>query len=224
MKYAILIDGDFFLRRYRYLNKKEKGFDPYDAVTIADNMHKCVLRHNDYKGDNEKYSLYRIFYYDCYPLTKKVHNIVTKKSIDFSKTKVAEFRMKFFEELKKKRKVALRLGILKDTNEWVLKRGVLKDLLNGTKEIKDVAEEDVEFKVSQKRVDMKIGIDIASLTYKNHVDRIILISGDSDFVPAAKIARREGIDFILDNMGSNIDPALHEHIDGMRSVFEYKKK
>ena len=46
---------------------------------------------------------------------------------------------------------------------------------------------------------------------------IILISGDSDFVPAAKQARREGIDFILDPMRSPIKEDLFEHIDGMRT-------
>ena len=32
----------------------------------------------------------------------------------------------------------------------------------------------------QKGVDLKIGIDIASLAYKKLVDQIVLISGDSD--------------------------------------------
>ena len=71
--------------------------------------------------------------------------------------------------------------------------------------------------VSQKGVDMRIGIDIASLAFKKQVDQIILISGDSDFVPAAKQARREGIDFILDSMRSPIKEDLFEHIDGMRT-------
>jgi uncharacterized LabA/DUF88 family protein len=44
-----------------------------------------------------------------------------------------------------------------------------------------------------------------------------LISADSDFVPASKLARREGIDFILDPMWATIKPELHEHIDGLRS-------
>ena len=54
----------------------------------------------------------------------------------------------------------------------------------------------------QKGVDMKIGLDIASLSYKKLVDQIVLISGDSDFVPAAKLARLEGIDFTLTPWGS----------------------
>ena len=64
---------------------------------------------------------------------------------------------------------------------------------------------------------MMIGVDIASVTFKKQVDRIILVSGDSDFVPAAKQARREGIDFILDPMRTQIKPDLFEHIDGIRT-------
>ena len=64
---------------------------------------------------------------------------------------------------------------------------------------------------------MKIGLDIASLAYQKRVDQIILIAGDSDFVPAAKHARREGIDFILDPMWHTIKPNLYEHIDGLIS-------
>ena len=55
------------------------------------------------------------------------------------------------------------------------------------------------------------------LSYKHQVDQIILISGDSDFVSASKLARREGIDFILDPLGATIKPELFENIDGLRS-------
>lgn len=65
---------------------------------------------------------------------------------------------------------------------------------------------------------MRIGLDIASLSFKCQVDQIVLVAGDADFVPAAKLARREGIDFILDPLWSNVHPSLHEHVDGVRST------
>lgn len=70
---------------------------------------------------------------------------------------------------------------------------------------------------------MKIAVDISSLSYKKLVDKIVLISGDSDFVPASKIARREGIDFILNPMGNHIDISLEEHIDGLINEKTTKK-
>ena len=121
------------------------------------------------------------------------------------------------DELKKKRKVALRLGSLKDNSNWLIYPRVTKELLSGKKALSDLKESDVYLELRQKGIDMKIGVDIASLALKKFVDTIVLISGDSDFVPAAKLARREGIDFILDPMYANVEPQLFEHIDGMES-------
>lgn len=87
----------------------------------------------------------------------------------------------------------------------------------------DLTESDFKLYVDQKGVDMKIGVDIASLAYKQQVDRIVLI-GDSDFVPAAKLARREGIDFVLDPMGNHIKDSLQEHVDGVYSRFSTESK
>ncbi|MCY4512936.1 MAG: NYN domain-containing protein, partial [Bdellovibrionales bacterium] len=93
----------------------------------------------------------------------------------------------------------------------------LKDLLEKRLAVENLTEEQVSLDFVQKGTDIKIGIDIASLALKKQVDRIILISGDSDFVPAAKLARREGIDFILDPLWQPISPSLYEHIDGLQS-------
>jgi uncharacterized LabA/DUF88 family protein len=79
-------------------------------------------------------------------------------------------------------------------------------------------ESDVMPHVRQKGVDMRIGLDIASLSFKQQVSQIVLLAGDSDFVPAAKLARREGIDFVLDPMWRSIPAGLVEHIDGLRST------
>ncbi|MBV2129135.1 NYN domain-containing protein [Rheinheimera sp. SM2107] len=70
---------------------------------------------------------------------------------------------------------------------------------------------------------MRIGIDITTLTLKQQVNQIILIAGDSDFVPAAKLARREGVDFILDPMQQPVPPKLNEHIDGLRSTYSARQ-
>ena len=161
--------------------------------------------------------LYRIFYYDCHPFDKKMHNPINNRVIDFRSTPEYKFRTELIEALKRRRKVALRLGTLKESRTWSIYPHKVKELLSGKIEAKDLAPEDVHVELRQKGIDMKIGVDIASLALKRFVDRIVLISGDSDFVPAAKLARREGIDFILDPMGADIEPSLFEHIDGLDS-------
>ena len=212
MRTAFLIDGGFFLTRFRTL---EGSKTPKQA---ARSLHAMCLEHLRKEG-RKRHQLYRIFYYDCPPLTKKVHNPVTNEAIDFSKTAMSGWRLDFFEELKRLRKVALRLGYLNDrSSQWVLHPKALKDLLAKRIAVNDLKESDVKYDVKQKGVDMRIGLDIASLAYKRLVDQIILVAGDSDFVPAAKLARREGIDFILDPMWASIRDDLHEHIDGLCSV------
>jgi uncharacterized LabA/DUF88 family protein len=82
-----------------------------------------------------------------------------------------------------------------------------------------VGERDVILGLRQKGVDMRIGLDIASMTLKHQVDTIILVTGDSDFVPAAKLARREGVEFLLDPLWQQVSDELTEHVDEVISVF-----
>jgi uncharacterized LabA/DUF88 family protein len=112
----------------------------------------------------------------------------------------------------------LRLGHLADHAEWQLKEGILKQLLDGSRTFDSLQDEDFKYATAQKGVDMRIGLDIASLSFKRQVDQVVLVAGDSDFVPAAKLARREGIDFMLDPLWHPIHPSLHEHVDGVRST------
>ncbi len=128
------------------------------------------------------------------------------------------FRSGFHNELRKLRKVALRFGRLADFGRWEIHPGPLKRLLKRQISVNELQERDLFYSVQQKGVDMRIGLDIASLAFKRQVDQIVLFAGDSDFVPAAKLARREGIDFILDPMWRAVSSDLHEHIDGLRST------
>ena len=107
---------------------------------------------------------------------------------------------------------------------WTINAKHTKPLLNGKIKISDLKDEDLTYPLNQKAVDMKVGLDIATLAFKDQVDQIILIAGDSDFVPAAKFARREGIDFILDPMMNHISQSLYEHIDGLMSIKNMLRK
>lgn len=226
---AILVDGAFFLKRYKSIYTKEEDQTPEAA---ARNLYTMCLSHltegrkeprkpsraGEQKGFTREHQLYRIFYYDCEPLKKKHHYPISKTPVDFAKSETAQFRNKFFECLKEQRKVALRMGHLSEISGWIIKPRVMKELLARKREYSSLTDNDFTLEVTQKTVDMKIGLDVASLTYKKFVDQIILVSGDSDFLPAAKLARREGVDFILDPMHKDIPSDLSEHIDGKRST------
>lgn len=113
-------------------------------------------------------------------------------SIDYAKSDQAIFRLKLFEVLRKRRSFVVRLGEVRKYRSWVLSEDAQKDLLAKKRLVDDLTDEDFAPGFRQKAVDMRIGIDIASLTLKKQANTIVLVAGDSDFVPAAKPARREG--------------------------------
>lgn len=175
------------------------------------------MRHLN-KGTGNESSLYRIFYYDCPPSTKVVYNPVTQRHVNLAKSDQYRWTTAFFNALVTKRKVALRRGEeLASSGDYTLRAGVLKDLCAGRRSVESLTDRDTRLNITQKGVDMRIGLDIASLVERNLVTQIILISGDSDFVPAAKYARRRGMDFVLDPMWQTVSPSLNEHVDGIRS-------
>lgn len=210
MKTAILIDGGFYRRRAQSL------YGEKTAEERANELETYCRRHINERHEDRK--LYRIFYYDCPPINKKVFHPFLNNQIDLGKSDLYKWTDIFLSELKKKRKFALRLGRLSEEQaSYVINPALSKKLTNGSLKIEDLTERDYILNVTQKGVDMKIGIDIASLALKKQVEQIILISGDSDFVPALKLARREGVDIVLDPMRSPIKDDLFEHIDGIRT-------
>lgn len=210
LKTAILVDGGFYRRR------AQSVFGDKTAEERAVELTNYCKRHlNTHGEDND---LYRIFYYDCAPSKKRIYHPFLKQQVDLGKTDLFEWTTTFLNELKKKRKFAIRLGKLAEEQaHYTIRPEVVKKLCNGKLNFTDLQEKDFCLEIDQKGVDMKIGLDIASMAYKQQVDQIVLISGDSDFVSAAKLARREGIDFILDPLGAAIKPDLFEHIDGLRT-------
>ncbi len=211
---AILVDGAFFLARYRKVWSER---DANDARTVAKTVFGMALEHLK-ALDRPRESLYRIFFYDCPPLEKRFVRPISGESIDFGRTPAADFRRDLHDQLRRQRKMALRLGRLAERGEWKLKYHALQQLRDGTLDSDQLGDEHFEPDMRQTQVDMKIGVDIAALSYKKLVDQIILVAGDADFIPAAMLARDEGIDFILDPMWQGIAPDLHEHIDGLQSV------
>ncbi len=217
-KTAILVDGGFYRKRSAMLWGHKS---PQDR---AKELSAYCRDHINGKDASSKRQLYRIFYYDCPPLNKKVFHPLYGKTIDFGKTELFSWANEFFDQLKKRRKFALRMGRLSEpTAAYTIKPDTIKKLYKNKKNLLELEDTDFSISIEQKGVDMKIGLDIASLAYKQQIDQIILISGDSDFVPAAKLARREGIDFILDPMWANIKPDLFEHIDGLRTPWKSSK-
>lgn len=221
MKVAVLVDAAFFVRRYKTLVPQGKT---HAGEKVADMLHGWACKHVEDDGAGhalrreQQGELYRIFVYDCPPYDGGLHLPVSRAWKNFKTTELYAFRTAFHWRLKQLRKLALRLGHLGEVKNWAMKLPVQKALLDGSRDMRSLTDDDFVLETKQKGVDMRIGVDVASLAYKRQVDRIVLVAGDADFVPAAKLARREGLDFVLDPMHAPIAHNLYEHIDGLVSM------
>ena len=227
MPTAVVIDGAFFLRRFNSAFPNLDATNPQDvatgvicmaayhvAVRVQAGSVSTATERANFRPE-ESGQLYRIFFYDCPPLTKRLHTPVGKRSIHLGSTPEATLRLAIHAQLHATRKVAVRLGRLNEKlSPWRLKpQAVDRWQADGFTPCDD----DFELDVIQKGVDMRLGLDIAAMAYKRQVDQIILVAADADFVPPAKLARREGIDVVLDPMSAHTAPDLLQHVDGVRN-------
>ena len=106
--------------------------------------------------------------------------------------------------------MALRQGEV-SVNGWALGSAALKNLTtNGARAL---TAQDFVPNMEQKGVDLRIGLDIARLSLRQLVEVIVVVTGDSDMVPAFKFARREGVRIYLDYMGHPVKRELKAHVD-----------
>ena len=220
-KVAILIDGAYFLNR---LSALRPDIDGSSAKTVADVLEALVNGHLEKLNETWQVPdcyqlLYRSFYYDAEPSERRIKTPVARKEYRHVGTAQAQFRKSLFRELRRRPSFAVRLGDVGiATPQWNLSGESRSRLLRGDASVLPLSDDDFTPALRQKGVDMRIGLDIASITLKKQADTIVLVSGDTDFVPAAKLARREGARFLLDPLGRSVPPALFEHIDDLVDV------
>jgi uncharacterized LabA/DUF88 family protein len=172
-KVVIFIDGGFLRIRARKAGKT------YNPDFIEQFALSCRT------ADEE---ILRILYYDCAPFSGTVKLPVSGASHKLSGSD------KWLEELAAKDLFAVRRGILKF-------RGFKpKKILTPVATITDA---DFIPDFEQKGVDMRIGLDIAIHSANHTVDRIVLVSNDTDCVPAVKHGRKAGLQVVLIELSNN---------------------
>lgn len=223
---AVLIDGGYSLKRLRSVRPE---IDAADPATVSASISRLITAHltRINKIEHRQHArslLYRSLYYDARPYLDKGHLPISKRAIDYAKSPTARFHLELRDHLRKTSNMAVRLGeVRRDPDTlWELKPAVLAALLKKQWEFGVLKDEDFRPTFRQKAVDMRTGLDIASL--KRQIGTIVLVAGDSDFVPAAKLARREGVKIVLDPLWRSVDPGLFEHIDGLYSGFPNPKQ
>ncbi len=197
--YAVLLDAGFL--KYQL----GKVGQPIDAADIEQFVERVTVR-QELAGMR----LHRVYFYDSKPLEGSAENPLSGEIIDFGSSDTASRNRSLHAHVARLPFFSMRFGEL-SMEGWSLKKRFL-DRHKGTEQIQ-IAATDLRPVVKQKGVDMRIGLDIASLTLKKHVTLIVLATGDSDFVPAMKFARREGAQVMLIVQKKGVRDSLREHAD-----------
>ncbi len=197
---AVLLDGGFV--RKRLSQRSGRKLAASDVGQLAQGL-----------LDSRTEELFRIYFYDCAPSDVTTTHPVTGKPLDLKTTRAFRENTSFQDALARTEQVAFRGGELVFRG-WRLTSTATLDLIrNGPRALSD---SDVQMNLTQKGIDMEIGLDVAWLAIRRIVDRIVLCTGDRDFVPAMKLARREGVQVVLATLGATVHAALLEHTDFVR--------
>lgn len=191
MKTVLLVDGG-----YLRASAKSAG-RTYDIHFIEQFCHSCFTA--------DEY-LFRIFYYDAPLFRGKVKLPVSGSDRIFQSSD------KWLEDLAKLERFAVRAGTL-GFRGWRPRSTPITG--------NAVQDSDFEPIFEQKGVDMRIGLDIATFSDQRSAHRIVLVSGDTDMVPAMKHARKSGLEVGLIQLDAPTYPlrnTLKSHADFVRHV------
>jgi uncharacterized LabA/DUF88 family protein len=181
-KLAVIVDGGFIRTKLQAVHSKKPDSNAiYQTITgvVEKNL--------------PNYEIFRIFYYDSLAIDtdkKEYNHPLTGKKTSLLEGIDAVYSDKLYSELKKRDGLAFRYGELGFSGWRMKKQGEFMKKLKAKTEI---TEGDFCINIKQKGVDLKMGLDIAWISMKRIVDAILIISADSDLVPALKFARKEGL-------------------------------
>jgi uncharacterized LabA/DUF88 family protein len=198
-KYAILLDGGFVTK------KLQSKFGRFPTAADVDQECQRIARHQELA----KRDLLRIYFYDASPAKDRLTNPIDGSALDLSATSEFREHMSLLDKLELTPNFAVRRGEVV-AHGWKLGDRAFKNMM---KNPRPPAANDIVPDLEQKGVDLRIGLDIARLALREMVDIIVVVTGDSDLVPAFRFARREGVRVFLDHMGHGVRRDLKAHAD-----------
>jgi len=198
-RYAILLDGGFVTKK---LSKKLKHYPTSDDIEAHVNK---IVAHDALRN----LELLRVYFYDAPPSQEILTNPLDGNELRLGETDRFKEAKRLIDKLEMLPDFALRQGETV-AHGWKLGDKALKSMAE-----KKRAPEAHDFipNIEQKGVDLRIGLDIARLSLREMVGAIVVVTGDSDFIPAFKFARREGVRVYLDCMDHGVVRDLKAHTD-----------
>lgn len=198
-RFAICVDGGFIQK----VLKARLG----RPATAEDILAECdrIAAHEAFANCD----LLRIYYYDAPPAKGVISNPLNGETTDLAASDRYALAAKLHATLLAAPNVALRMGDIINAG-WKVSEGYVASC---AREPRPLSPGDLRPNLRQKGVDIRIGLDIARLALNDTVRSLAVVTGDTDFVPAFKFARREGIRVYLDSLGRGVRPELIEHSD-----------
>lgn len=195
----MLIDGGFLTKA---LSVKSKKFP-----TLSEVSSECarIQSHPDLSA----LDLLRIYFYDAPPASEVLTNPIDGAVLDLKKTPIYTRNTQLLNDLELLPNFSVRRGEAV-ARGWMIGKAAMQRLM---KSPAPPTAKDLVPNVSQKGVDLRIGLDIARIALRQTAQAICVITGDSDLVPAFKFARREGLRVYLDYLGMPVRRELKAHAD-----------
>jgi uncharacterized LabA/DUF88 family protein len=188
-RYAILLDGGFVTKKLQ--ERLGRACVADDIVGLCDG-----IRANEHLSN---YELLRTYYYDAPPSQETVALPISRQTRRLAATERFRHAQSLYDQLELKPGFALRMGETRiSPHKWKMKPRSARELARVPRTLDD---NDFDLDISQKGVDIRIGLDMARLALRDLVRAVVVVTGDSDFVPAFKFVRREGVKVMLDTMG-----------------------
>jgi len=199
-RYALLLDGAFVTNKLQHSLNRFPNAD--DVVDFCDGIKG--------KPELKNLELLRIYFYHAPPADEVLINPIDRAKLSLANSQVYRENKSLIDKLELKADFALRLGEVSIKREWIVREKELKDIVNKPRYIQA---SDIKPDINQKGVDLRIGLDIARIALKQLVRILVVVTGDSDLIPAFKFARREGIRVYLETMGHGVKRELKVHAD-----------
>jgi hypothetical protein len=198
-KTVVLLDGGFVRIALREsLGRQVEATDARDAV---DRVLGTALFADA--------TLLRVLYYDAPPLDGLERTPVGGTVVHFSSTPQAQHGTRLIDSLAGCEPYAVKLGEAR-MDGWQLTPRTVRDLIRTPRALTDA---DFRPVIEQRGVHMRIGLDIAWIATRRIADSLVVVTADTDFVPALEFARREGLSVVLATLGRKPHNSLRAHSD-----------
>lgn len=198
-RFVVLLDGGFVIKKFQQANKH------FPTAAEIEGLCSNIAVRPEFEG----YELLRNYFYHATPASGVVVNPLDHSQTDLSATRIHSQHQSLVARLELTPNFAVRLGETV-ANDWRLGSAAMKSL---TQTQRPIQAADLVPNITQKGVDLRIGMDIARLSLREMVRAIVVVTGDSDLIPAFKFARREGVRVYLECLGHGVRRDLKAHVD-----------